>query len=77
MTKTEIHPDHSIMTKIKSFNTKLKENPKINSFKKNKKKIPNVWIRLQVYVLYLHTLQIMMKIQIKTLHLKEYINWII
>lgn len=42
MTKTEIHPDHSIMTKIKSFNTKLKENPKINSFKKNKKKIPNV-----------------------------------
>lgn len=77
MTKTEIHPDHSIMTKIKSFNTKLKENPKINSFKKNKKKIPNVWIRLQVYVLYLHTLQILMKIQIKTLHLKEYINWII
>lgn len=77
MTKTEIHPDHSIMTKIKSFNTKLKENPKINCFKKNKKKIPNVWIRLQVYVLYLHTLQIMMKIQIKTLHLKEYINWII
>lgn len=77
MTKTEIHPDHSIMTKIKSFNTKLKENPKIHSFKKNKKKIPNVWIRLQVYVLYLHTLQIMMKIQIKTLHLKEYINWII
>lgn len=42
MTKTEIHPDHSIMTKIKSFNTKLKENPKINCFKKNKKKIPNV-----------------------------------
>lgn len=44
MTKTEIHPDHSIMTKIKSFNTKLKENPKINSFKKNKKKIPNVCV---------------------------------
>lgn len=42
MTKTEIHPDHSIMTKNKSFNTKLKENPKINSFKKNKKKIRNV-----------------------------------
>lgn len=40
MTKTEIHPDHSIMTKIKSFNTKLKENPKIHSFKKNKKKNP-------------------------------------
>lgn len=37
MTKTEIHPDHSIMTKIKSFKTKLKENPKIHSFKKNKK----------------------------------------
>lgn len=77
MTKTEIHPDHSIMTKIKSFNTKLKENPKIHSFRKNTQKIPNVWICLQVYVLYLHTLQIMMKIQIKTLHLKEYINWII
>lgn len=77
MTKTEIHPDHSIMTKIKSFNTKLKENPKIHSFRKHTQKIPNVWICLQVYVLYLHTLQIMMKIQIKSLHLKEYINWII
>lgn len=78
MTKTEIHPDHSIMTKIKSFNIKLKENPKIKFQKRTKKKkISNVWIRLQVYVLYLHTLQIMMKIQIKTLHLKEYINWII
>lgn len=28
MTNTEIHPDHTIMTKIKSVNIKLKENPK-------------------------------------------------
>lgn len=41
MTKTEIHPDHSIMTKIKSFNIKLKESPKIKFQKRtNKKKNP-------------------------------------
>lgn len=83
MTNTEIHPDHTIMTKIKSVNIKLKENPKKTpkltfSKRTKKKKIPNVWICLHVYkAWYLHTLQIIMKIQIKTSHLKEYINWTI
>lgn len=83
MTNTEIHPDHTIMTKIKSVNIKLKENPKKTpkltfSKRTKKKKIPNVWICLHVYkAWYLHTLQIIMKIQIKTSHLKENINWTI
>lgn len=38
MIKIEIYFDYFIMIKIKSFNIKLKENLKINSFKKNKKK---------------------------------------
>lgn len=42
MIKIEIYFDYFIMIKIKSFNIKLKENLKINCFKKNKKKILNV-----------------------------------